>query len=150
MRSRLRGGDICKISYVDIKEDGSIPDEYAEEPDNFDLENAYTEVDIALDSSHNDMAGHLEESYNHPLSLKDMSKEDKTNLREIFRQLRRLRFCVQNLKYKLCIVYKGYLCCIRRLIPATSKSPYILLGIKALLVASSWWIIRYFYLSRQK
>lgn len=39
---------------------------------------------------------------------------------------------------------------IHRLIPATSKSPYILLGIKALLVASSWWIIRYFYLSRQK
>jgi len=111
---KAEGGDICKISYVDINEDGSIPEEYAEEPDNFDLENAYAEVDIALESSHKDMAGHLEESYNHPLSLKDMSKGDKTNLREIFRQLRRLRFCVQNLKYKLCIVYKGYLCCIRR------------------------------------
>jgi hypothetical protein len=107
-------GDICKISYVNINEDGSIPEDYGEEPDNFDLENTYDEVDINIDLSHKDMAGHLEESYKHPLSLKDMNKGDKSNLREIFRQLRRLKFCVQNLKYKLCILYKGYLCCIRR------------------------------------
>jgi hypothetical protein len=103
-----------KVSYIEINEDGTIPEDYAGEPDNFELENTYNEVDIDLKSSNKNMEGHLEESYNHPLSLKDMSKNDKTNLREIFRQLRRLKFCVQNLKYKLCITYKGYLCCIRR------------------------------------
>ena len=110
-----RGSDNeYKISYVDISEDGNIPEDYAGDPDNFDLENTYNEVDIGLDASHKNMEGQLEESYNHPVSLKDMSKNDKKHLREIFRQLRRLKFCVQNLKYKLCITYKGYLCCIRR------------------------------------
>ena len=56
----------------------------------------------------------LENNYNHPLSLKDVSKDDMKILREIFRQLKRLRLCVQSLKYKLCITYKNYLCCIRR------------------------------------
>jgi hypothetical protein len=110
-----RGADNeYKISYIDISEDGNIPEDYAGNPDNFDLENTYNEIDIGLETSHKNMEGHLEESYNHPVSLKDMSKNDKKNLREIFRQLRRLRLCVQNLKYKLCITYKGYLCCIRR------------------------------------
>jgi len=112
---KSRGDDIeYKLSYIDINEDGNIPEQYAGVPDNFELENSYNEVDIGLDSSHKNMEGQLEESYNHPVSLKDMSKNDNNHLREIFRQLRRLKFCVKNLKYKLCITYKGYLCCIRR------------------------------------
>jgi len=39
---------------------------------------------------------------------------DLNNLREIFRQLKRLGLCVRNIKYKFCIFYKNYLCCIRR------------------------------------
>lgn len=110
-----RGSDNeYKMDYVDINEDGNIPVDYGGDPDNFDLENTYNEVDIGLEASHKNMEGQLEESYKHPLSLKDMSKNDKNHLREIFRQLRRLKFCVQNLKYKLCITYKSYLCCIRR------------------------------------
>jgi hypothetical protein len=38
---------------------------------------------------------------------------------------------------------------IQRLVPPSSKSIYILLVIKSLLIASAWWVIRYFYLSRQ-
>lgn len=111
------GDDVYKVRYIDITEDGNIPGDYAGDPDNFDLEQQYDEVDIDLSPDnrrHSDMAGHLEENYNHPVSLKDISKEDTNKLREIFRQLRRLKFCVQSLKYKLCILYKDYLCCIRR------------------------------------
>lgn len=111
------GNDVYKVIYIDINENGTIPGDYAGEPDNFDLEKQYEEIDIDLSPAklHNkDIQGYLEENYNHPLSLKDISKDDTNNLREIFRQLRRLKFCVQNLKYKLCILYKDYICCIRR------------------------------------
>jgi hypothetical protein len=111
------GRDVYKAIYIDISEDGHIPGDYAGEPDNFDIEKQYDEVDIDLspdNRGHHDMAEHLEENYNHPLSLKDIKKDDTRQLREIFRQLRRLKFCVQSLKYKLCIMFKDYMCCIRR------------------------------------
>ena len=38
---------------------------------------------------------------------------------------------------------------IHRIIPVTSNSIYILLLLKAIMMASIWWIIRYFYLSRK-
>ena len=105
------------LTYIDIDESGDIPESYTEEKDNFDLEQQYDEVtmniEINLDKQKN-IEDHLEESYNHPVSLKDINKSDKTVLREIFRQLRRLKFCVQNVKYKLCIIYHTYICCLRR------------------------------------
>lgn len=109
--------DVYKVQYIDISEDGNIPDDYAGDLDNFDLEKQYGEIDIDVNLDNirtNDIQGRLEESYKHPVSLKDIDKKDKLHLREIFRQLRRLKFCVQNLKYKLCIMFKEYICCIRR------------------------------------
>jgi len=35
-----------------------------------------------------------------------------------------------------------------RLVPAAGKSPYILLGLKALIVTASYWLLQHFYLSR--
>jgi len=109
--------NVYKIRYINISEDGYIPDDYAGEPDNFDIEQQYDKIDIDndIDSTNNrDIAEYLEENYNHPISLKDISKDDKLQLREIFRQLRRLKFCVQGLKYKICIIFKNYMCYIRR------------------------------------
>ena len=110
------GNEVYKARYIDITEDGNILGDYAGEPDNFDLEKQYDKLDIDLgpDTHHDDMEGHLEENYNHPLSLKDISKDDTLKLREVFRQLRRLKFCVQSIKYKLCIMFRDYICCIRR------------------------------------
>ena len=109
--------NVYKINYLDISEDGTIPEDYAGDPDNLDLEKQYDGIDMDFDIDSykdKDIEVSLEENYNHPLSLKDIGKNDKNNLREIFRQLRRLKFCVQSLKYKLCIVYKQFICCIRR------------------------------------
>ena len=112
------GDSVYKLKYIEINEDGYIPGDYGGEPDNFELEKSYEEIDINLSpdlkNKNINLADKLEENYNHPLSLKNINKEDTANLREIFRQLRRLKFCVNNLKYKLCIHYKCYLCCIRR------------------------------------
>ena len=106
--------NVWVLQYLDVDENGDIPETYAEEQDNFDLEQKYNEVELDFNSKQKNIENHLEESYKHNVSLKDIGKNDKTHLREIFRQLRRLKFCVQNIKYKLCIVYNSYLCCIRR------------------------------------
>jgi hypothetical protein len=38
---------------------------------------------------------------------------------------------------------------IHKIIPSTTNSTYILLAIKSIMMACTWWIIRYFYLSRK-
>ena len=113
------GDDVFKIRYVDITEDGNIPSDYAGEPDNFDLDKDYhgDDIDLSPDAQHKNMEGYLEEKYNHPVFLKDdknIKKDIGVQLREVFRQLRRLKFCTKNLKYKLAIIFNDYLCCIRR------------------------------------
>ena len=109
--------DVYKLKYVDITEDGHIPADYAGEPDNFDLDKNYDGEDIDLSPGINqkDIAGYLEEKYKHPVSLKDNNNSGNIiQLREVFRQLRRLKFCTQSVKYKIVIVSGSYLCCIRR------------------------------------
>jgi len=114
------GDDVFKIRYIDITEDGNIPSDYAGEPDNFDLDKDYDgdDIDLSPDTQHKNMEVYLEEKYNHPVSLKDDKKNIKKDvgvqLREVFRQLRRLKFCTKSLKYKLAIIFNDYLCCIRR------------------------------------
>ena len=110
------GSDVHNMDYMDVTEDGNIPNDYAGEPDNFDVEKQYDGIDLGLSESGRgkDMSSSLEESYNHPVSLRDVGNDERQRLREIFRQLRRLKFCVQNLSYKLCILYRSFLCCIRR------------------------------------
>ena len=38
---------------------------------------------------------------------------------------------------------------IKRVLPITEKSPYILIGIKAIAVMAFYWLIKHFYLSRK-
>ena len=108
------GDDVYTVKYVDVTEDGHIPADYAGEPDNFDLDKAYDEdIELSSEISHKDMTEYLEEKYKHPVSLKNESL-NIIQLREIFRQLRRLKFCTQSIKYKIAIFFGSYLCCIRR------------------------------------
>ena len=110
------GDDVYKVKYVEVTEDGHIPDDYAGEPDAIELGKNYDGDDINLGSNENhaDMQGYLEEKYKYPVSLKGGGNKDIVRLREVFRQLRRLKFCTQTLKYKLAILFDRHLCCIRR------------------------------------
>lgn len=102
---------VYELEYMNVNDDGTTVGEYAKDADDFDLENAYD--NIQLDQRDNiNMVDRLEENYRRQLSLKD--DNDNKVLLDIFRQLRRLRFCVQTMPYKLCIIYKNYMCCIRR------------------------------------
>lgn len=113
-----RGNNVFKIDYLDIvNENGDILGDYAGEPDNYELEKNYDEIEINLspdNENRKNLVKHLEENYNHPVLLKDITRDDTQNLKDIFRQLRRFKLCVQSIKYKLGIIYKNYLCCIRR------------------------------------
>jgi hypothetical protein len=107
--------DVYNTKYIDIKNNGNIPSDYAGDPDDYQIANNYYQVDI--NSEHkgsNNMEKFLESDYNHPISLQSFKKKDIKKIKEIFRQLRRLRFCIKNTKYKLGIMYKSYLCYITR------------------------------------
>ena len=110
------GEDVYELDYVKMEENGNIPDDYAQNPDDIELEKQYDNIDLEfnIDDKKVAMQEKLEEDYNHPLSLKDITTKDIHKLREIFRQLRRFKLCVQSIKYKLCILYKHFVCCIRR------------------------------------
>jgi hypothetical protein len=106
-----------KITHLKIGKLDNIAEDYAGKPDNFELEDVYEDVDLDLtqDRAHkDDLEGHLEESYKRPLSMKDVSNDDTRDLKDVYRQLNRLRFCVQSIEYKLAIQFKNYMCCVRR------------------------------------
>lgn len=103
-------GEFYDIKTIDVPENGDIPVEYAGEIDKEKIQEAYDDVELELSLDEKDgvdLTEKLNENYNISLSLKDVNIQDKNRLREIFRQLKRLKFCVQNLKYKICILYKN-------------------------------------------
>jgi len=103
-----------KIKYIDMTSSDNLADEYAGHPDHVKLENAYGNNDIHISPGKDHIEEHLENNYRHAISISDISKDDTTDLKAVYRQLKRLKYCVQNLKYKLGIIYKNYICVIRR------------------------------------
>jgi len=103
-----------KLKYIDMASSDNLPDEYAGQPSNIDIENAYGNMQVHLSPDKDQMEEHLESGYRHAISLSDISQDDTIDLKAIYRQLKRLKYCVQNLKYKLGIISKNYICAIRR------------------------------------
>lgn len=107
--------DVYKISIIeDINNVDNIIEEYGDEPDNLDIEKKYNEVDLDIKiEKKSNIAGILEENYNRPINLQNIIK-NKKELQNINRQLRRIKFCTQNIKYKVSIRYKNYLLCVKK------------------------------------
>lgn len=104
---------IYDIEQMEMDFEGNIAEKYSEQPSIFDLENTYQEIN--LESSKDDnMETYLEEKYNYPIDFKDVIAKDLSQIRENFRQLKRLKFTVQNINYKLAIISKNYICTIKR------------------------------------
>lgn len=90
---------------------------YAEEPDKIEMEEFYNHFSIDFDggtTNGDDLEKRLSENYNYEVTLKDLKRDDLKNLKDIFRQLKRLLFCVKNIKYKISIFYRNYLCSITK------------------------------------
>ena len=103
-----------KIKYLDIDNADNVPDEYAVKQEDVDIEDIYGNTNIELSADKKNMEEELENNYKRPISLRDISGNDTLTLKAIHRQLRRFKYCVQNLKYKLAVIYKNYICAIRR------------------------------------
>ena len=114
---KKRGPNIHKINYLDSdNDDDNTADHYAGEPNEHLVENTYKEIDVGISPNikGNNIGSYLEENYKRVIKLKDVSENDSKEIKDIIRQLKRLRFCVQNVKYKIAIVYKNFLCAIKR------------------------------------
>lgn len=114
---KLKEGDnVYKLRYIELETGTNTADEYAGVPDSFELEKSYTEVELKQhllrkkENEEGNISGHLEEGYKRPVSVKDMSKDDMKDIRNIIRQVRRLKLCVQCISYKIMIMYKTYMC----------------------------------------
>ena len=108
--------NVYKIKYIDIDEsNNNTANDYAGEPDAHMIENTYQEIDAQISPTvdGDNIEKHLEDNYRREIALKDISSDDSKELKDIFRQLKRLRFCVQNVKYKIAIIYKNYICSIK-------------------------------------
>ena len=106
-----------KIKYLDIEPDNIVGDtftKYTEKMYNQDITEKYGNMNInPIENNTNDMEEHLNNQYKNPIEIKEIDKLDNRELRSIFRQLRRLRLCMEKLKYKVVIMYKSYLCVLR-------------------------------------
>lgn len=107
-----------KLKYINLDENDKdeILKEYVGNPDFEKLEQDYESIDLESEYSKKSAGGienQLEYKYKKTINLKDIDQVDNIDIKCIIRQLRRLRYCVQNIRYKLCIKYKKYICFIR-------------------------------------
>ena len=102
-----------KCIYID---DANIFKNFSEKVESEDIDTQYNNLSLEIDSTkdNEDLEKILKEGYEHELQLKNLNKDDRQNLKDIYYQLSRLTACVKNIKYKLCIFYKNYLCSIKR------------------------------------
>jgi len=103
------------MQYMEVMNEDGVAANYAAEPDKVEVEDFYNDlkVDLGVEKT-DDMEKKLKEDYDRELTMKDLSKEDRDNIKDIFKQLSRFMYCVKNMKYKLSIFYKNYLCSITK------------------------------------
>lgn len=107
--------NVFPLKYMEV--DNIDTAEYAEEPDKVDMEEFYNHFNINFDNkvdTETDLERKLKEDYNYEVTLKDLKRDDLKQLKDIFRQLKRFMMCVKNIKYKISIIYKNYLCSITK------------------------------------
>lgn len=111
---KIQKPNCYKIKYVNIINNDNTVDDYAGKQDDYTLEKSYGEIDLNNGHGDQNMESYLESKYKKKISLKDVSTEDNKEITNLLRQLKRLSFCVQNVDYKLVVLYKNYICAIKR------------------------------------
>jgi len=108
--------NVYTIEYIDVDEEGNITQDYGDTPNDMEMEESYSKLELDLSPEHggnSNLMDKMKDNYKHSVSLTDISK-DKKDLKEIFRQLNRFKYCVDKIKYKVAILHKNYMCFIRR------------------------------------
>ena len=102
-----KGENVYKIKYIEMETE-------LDETNNANVQEVYGSANIHLSPNKNKIEEHLETNYKHPITWKDIQEEDIYAIKSIHNQLKRLKYCVQNIKYKVGIIFKNYICAIRR------------------------------------
>jgi hypothetical protein len=110
--------NVYTIKIIDPGDDESLEntaENYAGNPDEYSLENMYDgKAQLSPAVSRGDIGNHLEERYKREIKLLDMSENDSKSLKDSVRQLKRLRYSVQNVKYKVATMFGRYICAVKR------------------------------------
>lgn len=102
--------NVYKMKLIDININDNITDDYAGEKSE-KYKNHNIHVDPHVDE---ELEKHLENNYKQEITLSNISEEELNSIKQIYRQLKRLKYCFQNIKYKLAIFYLNYICSIDR------------------------------------
>lgn len=111
---------IYRIHSIDMNDEDEISDDFAGKPTEADIEKIYDKVIGGISPSvtglgkGSNIASNLEESYHRRISLYDLEQDDIKNLKSLYRQIKRLRFCMQSVRYKLAVVSQNYVCILER------------------------------------
>ncbi len=101
--------NVFKLKYLETNYHLTIEEEYG---NILTIEN---QADIRLSPSKDeDLEKHLELNYKKNIIIKDISKEDNNDLKTMYKQVVRLSYSTKNIPYKFGIMYKNYICAVRR------------------------------------
>jgi hypothetical protein len=105
--------DGYEMTYIHIQDFDNLTNEYTGK-DKQNLEHVYGDMKIEILDSKDNIEKQLENRYKHEIVFPEIPKDDNLELKSIYRQIKRLKYSVENLKYKIAILYKNYICSIRR------------------------------------
>lgn len=101
--------DTFNIDIYDLPEiSKDIKKEYENEVEPLDIAEQY-ESDIPTHVDEEDMTSVLEKEYKYEISIEDKNPENIRVLKDVYRQLSRLKYSVVNSKYSLGIMFKNYM-----------------------------------------
>jgi len=98
--------NLFNIKEIEI-EDLDI-DDYIQDKDDLELQKDYNNIQIEQDIT--DFKKSLENSYDQQIKLKNVNDQNKLCLTQIFRQIRRLKLCLENTSYNILITFRNFIC----------------------------------------
>lgn len=101
------GNSVYKIEQIEISEQ-------LDEEHNVDNQKLYNEIEMEVGENNINLENKLENNYNFGVNLEDSSYIIMKNLKDLSRQIKRLKLCLKNVKYKTAIIYKTFLCVLKR------------------------------------
>ena len=104
--------NVYDLKEIELNSSKDVVEEYGEKPDPLDVEKEYEEINLPYKGlkEGEKLDELLEQKYKKTIYLHELDHPENIDIKCIHRQLQRLRFCVQNLEYRLVIMYKCYLC----------------------------------------
>jgi len=90
-----------------------IVQKYSRQPSQLDIEDKYENINIPnpnLFQEQNDLENILKQKYNKTIDIEKSTSKNNTDIKCLNRQMERLKYCVQNVDYRLVIIFKSYLC----------------------------------------